>query len=334
MQHTDIRTNQGSQHRLEIMERVEVLLALALKRTPAAGVCPSLEEISAWYERRLTARREREVESHVARCPHCYGIWSGLLDAGTHRDGPGIQYEHTAESAAGWRRSIWRGGLIGAGLTVVCALFLVYSFLLPQRTQWPLYERVEQGYLAFIEAGLAAAIPTKWVWSSGLQFKGAEIASGASQQKIRQHQTAQQAFQYGVRVGLQRVAGADGFWRGAVQALPSKPDTCAGILEEEGCEAINRTFYELGRWAVLIHFACDVTTAFGMSPETPMLLSSDFWPQQADLMTELDASIQASLPNSRFGRFFSEWHREVEDPTQPRSVLCGREAALLSLGLQ
>jgi len=320
-----------------LTEQVDILLALALGKDPVTGDCPSMEQIAAWHDGRLTASLGAEVESHVARCQHCYVIWSGMLDAiavdsEVHSQNRPDRSYSRPWSWMGWRPD-WRTVLAGGGLATAGIVLLVSLFLDSERSPWSQFENIEQGYLTIAAAGLAAAIDEKWVWGSGLRIKSPDVVGGINN-KSWERQAAQRAFQYGVRIGLQRMVGADGFWRGAVQALPSSPESCSGNAQTDECESINRTFYELGRWGVLVHFACDVSNSFRLSYKVTEQLPADFWVQQVGLMAELDQLVQETLSDSSFARFFTEWRREAEEPVQPRSTLCSREAALLTLGLQ
>jgi len=320
-------------------EQVDVLLVLALSQESATGDCPSMEQIVAWHEHRLIGRPGAEVESHVARCQHCYGIWSGLLDAAGVDNEPRPQDRRDPRRQRCWSWTRWysrrRAGLVSGGLIAAGIVALLVSLNFgPERSQWPHIANIEQGYLTIVETGLAAAIEEKWTWGSGLGIKSPDVVGGNNKKESWERQLAQRAFRYGVRVGLQRMVGADGFWRGAVQALPSSTESCSGSMEEEACESINRAFYELGRWGVLVHFACDVSTSFGTSTRVSEQLSPEFWTLQVDLMAELDQLIQLTLSDSSFARFFTEWRREAEEPIQPRTALCSREAALLTLGLR
>ena len=224
--------------------------------------------------------------------------------------------------------------LAGGVFTTVLAGLFLNAVISPIPTQRSLYERIEQGYMTYRESGLAANAREKWFWGSGLQLKSPGAADDMSAALPWERRAAHRAFQYGVRAGLQEAVGGSGFWRGVVQSLPADPEGCAGNADEDACSDINLAFYGLGRWAVLVHFACDVTTSFRLSSQAQQKLPRDFWTRQVDVMAELDQSVQATLPNSRFSRFFSDWRREAEVPTEPRNVLCSREAALLSLGLQ
>jgi hypothetical protein len=313
--------------------RLEAMLGLALDAHPAEGSCPSIEEIAGWYDRTLPQARARHVKAHVARCQQCYSVWFGLVECGGLRGAvesvaPGFLGRARA-ALAGWFALPRHWGPIATGVAAagVTAAYLIA----PGQPAW--IGTIDRGYES-LSGVVAQSAPSaaRWPWGKGLGERGVENPWDelAELRMSHEHEAARAAFGAGVRAGLSESLHDTSEWTSVLAALPPEPPACASAASQKTCEEINTVFEGVGRWAVLLHFACllDRQLTEGAAPP-----DAAFWRDQIDVLEKVGGAIDARLPADAFGRFFSDWRAEALTVDDPRAVLCAREASLLSLGL-
>ncbi len=355
-------------------ERAEILLALALTQEAPPGECPSLAEIAAWHEHRLSGPRRAEVEAHVARCGRCYSVWMGLAEAvdllrnkgqwvGTETPGTetgGQRNKSSGEGDAGlpgtikdlWGRwfsgprLVWAGGGVATALAGITALALFLPHLVGQG---PLdsYAGIACGYERFQEAGLASSIPERWRWATQPAAPGEEEpvfrwrgatppAAVPPKETPRAHPVSlsphQTAFQAGVRNGLDASTPDTLFWQQVREALPATLPSCEKNTISASCKEAYGALESVGRWAALLHFTCNAAPQAAIPAATD--LDGMFWTTQHKVMSGLAALLREQAPGSSFSRLFTNWEQKAQGNAKSRSVLCEREAELLSLGFR
>jgi hypothetical protein len=218
-------------------------------------------------------------------------------------------------------------GPLAAGLAAAAAA-AVYMFPVGSAS-W--IRNIDGGYESLAQV-VAQSAPSaaRWTWGRGLGVRGVEDPWErlASLQASYEHEAAVSAFGAGARAGLRASVGDAPDWAPILAALPAAPHPCDSAAAPDACEKVSTTFEGVGRWAVLLHFACALDPASaGSAPDAA------FWRDQAGVLDQAARAIDASVAGSPFDRFFSDWQAEAQRGDDPRAVLCAREASLLSLGL-
>ena len=309
--------------------RLEVMLGLALEGHPPEETHPSLEDIAGWYDQTLPQARSIQVKAHVARCRECYAVWFGLLECGpcgAEEPAPGL-FARALAACANWLNQTRAWGLATTGLAAV-GVTAAYLFASGD----PAWLRtIDRGYKS-LSGAVAQSAPsaTRWAWGKGLGVRGMENPwERLAELRIsHEHEAARAAFGAGVRAGLSETLHDTSDWTPVLAALPTEPPACVPSASPPSCEEINTIFQGVGRWAVLLHFACLLDRQPG--GEQP---NTAFWRDQISVLGKVGSEIDAQLPADAFGRFFSDWQAEALASEDPRAVLCAREASLLSLGL-
>ncbi|MEL7450110.1 MAG: hypothetical protein AAFN78_12930 [Pseudomonadota bacterium] len=107
------------------------LLGLAATEAPPDGVCPTLEELSAWQARALSEEDAARLDAHVPHCLRCLELWTGMLEA-TGVLEPALE---PAPTPGPWRfLHRWRGAAVAASAV---AVFAVAGVLLQQTADRP-----------------------------------------------------------------------------------------------------------------------------------------------------------------------------------------------------
>jgi hypothetical protein len=324
--------DKSSEHILPPIEgRFEVMLGLALEQHPPEETHPSLEEIAGWYDQTLPQARSPQVKTHVARCRECYAVWFSLVECGRGGEvvpAPGA-FARAVAACASWLNQPRAWGVVATGLAAVgvAATYLIA----PGDPAW--LQTIDHGYRS-LSGAVAQSAPSaaRWPWGRGL---GARAMDNPWERlaEIRishAHEAARAAFGVGVRVGLSESLHDTSEWTSVLAALPAEPPACtrAELPPWAACEDINTIFEGVGRWAVLLHFACLLDRQpGGQQPDAA------FWRDQIGVLEKVGGAIDEHLPSDAFGRFFSDWSAESLASNDPRAVLCAREASLLSLGL-
>jgi len=309
--------------------RFEVMLGLALEGHAPEETHPSLEDIAGWYDQTLPKARSRQVKAHVARCQECYAVWFGLVECGCGgavEPAPGL-FARAVAACANLLNQPRAWGLVTTGLAAV-GVTAAYLFASGD----PAWLRtIDRGYTS-LSGAVAQSAPsaTRWSWGRGLGARGMDNPWErlAELRTSHEHEAARAAFGVGVRAGLSESLNDTSDWTPVLAALPAEPPACVPAASPPSCEEINTIFQGVGRWAVLLHFACLLDRQpGGEQPDTA------FWRDQIGVLGKVGSAIDAQLPADAFGRFFSDWRAESLASEDPRAVLCAREASLLSLGL-
>jgi hypothetical protein len=313
-----------------VAERVEVLLALAIDAPGPATSCPPLEDIAAWYDGRLPRAEVPSIRTHVARCRRCYAAWWALVEAA----GVAGPARVTLRDAGRRLLSACGRGLARPrtwGLTAAAAAAAGVAVLYFGAWGAPGWiDTINDGYRNLSTAvARSAPAAARWTWGAGLASRGLRATpDGAAHAGT--HETARAAFSAGVRTGLDETVGTASAWMPVLAALPAEPLPCTHASTPAGCEERNAVFHEVGRWATLVHFACTLEREPAQGAAPP---DAAFWRAQSRVIGEAGRAIDAALPDDPFARFFADWRAEARASDDPRSLLCAREASLLSLGL-
>jgi hypothetical protein len=305
-----------------------VLLSLAIDTAGPQESCPSLEEIAGWQDGTLPHEAVERVTAHVARCASCYAIWFSLVeDADLVPERAPSAWAKLLASCRTFFGSMGPASFAAAGLAAAAVAFVAISFF-----REPAWTRlIDSGYRT-LSGTIAHSTPsaTRWSWGKGLGVRAVENPwdPGASSRASEVHEAARTAFGAGVRHGIGESVPDAGEWKGVLATLPAAPPACARGDSPEACNEINAILPGVGRWAVLLHFSCDLGAAVDAQQPT-----AAFWKQKATVLEQAGRLIEKNLPEDPFARFFADWRAEVQRGGDARSALCAREAALLSLGL-
>ena len=306
-----------------------MLLSLAIAAPAPQDRCPSLEEIAGWHDGTLPREALQRVTAHVARCASCYATWFCLVEAADLVSEPAPSA--WAKLLASWRAffsGLGPASFVTAGLAAAAVAFVAVSLV--GGPTWT--GMIDSGYRS-LSGTVAHSAPsaTRWLWGKGLGQRAVENPWGrlAETQANYVHEAARTAFGAGVRRGLGESVPDSGDWTGVLAALPAAPPSCANAGSPEVCNEINTIFPGVGRWAVLLHFSCGL----GEGPDSAQQPDANFWKQQASVLEQAGRLVESNMPGDPFARFFADWRAEAQRSGHPRTALCAREAALLSLGL-
>lgn len=236
-------------------ERLEAQLALRLPAPPPRGAPPSLAEIDAWRQGRLTAARAAEVMAYVARDPAYYQQWFELRRAAAEAvapvarptRGPGVvTWVGPLRDLARWLGARWpSAALVGGGLATALLVGLAVTTLRPpgQTPEWTRLLDEDQARWGPLAGGPA----TDWPWRGGVtrDTRGPTAAALTPEQ---------QSFQVGVRTVLAPAFAATPAGPAILQGLASQPGLCA--VGDPACRDRQAAAQALGRWAALAHLAC------------------------------------------------------------------------------
>lgn len=252
-------------------DRAIALAALAVGHPPAAGECPPAAELAALLEDRLDVAGREGLFAHLAACPGCYEQWLTLAavagEEGGRRVIPGP-----------WGRG-WRPGVVFywiSGMTLALAASLAL-FLLPMvRTatvaelvtaayQRPAWQRPPGG------GEIRQLLPLPWEGGpAGYGFAPDSSPSSAAQ-----------AFGNGMVVGRE-LLGRETKLTGANPPVATKlAQRPLGGRWEASAAA---PYYWLGRWLILLQYACLVTDF----PE-----AGPFWQEQGKTLARLQSDLAA-----------------------------------------
>lgn len=304
---------------------VDVLLALAIGQTQAQDECPSLEELAAWYDQKLTDSHAKVVKSHVARCEQCYATWTDLVEW--------VPLGQRAASpiTAPRRRAHW---WLGGGLASAVSGVLVVSMVMVSTPFDSILRTIDGGYAAAVREASVAPIEEQWAWRNGWQTRSFAVATQEdTEQPQHSLQVVQQAFRNGVKLGLEEIVQPTPFWREILTAFPSQATSCIDASSDANCAALDAVFQSVGRWVVSLHFACQAHKG-GAEFGVPSV-DSQFWAQQMDIVTQLAPVITELTPDSLYSRFFDHWSQSAAPSNvSAAELICSQQGSLLSYGLQ
>lgn len=239
-------------------DRAIALVALAVEPSPAAAACPTPAELAALLDDPLHAAGREALLAHLAACPLCYEQWLALAAA---------DEEASRHILAGpWHR-IWRPGtkkywFTGLGLALAASLVLLLMPMSKPPAVAKLVAAAYQDVLAQrpVVDGEALRQRLSFPWEAGPAGYGFSPASPASE--------AARAFAKGLTAGralLAQETKATGTIPQVAEKLAQWP------LGEEWERHGAADYYWLGRWLVLLQYACLVTDFPQAGP---------FWRQQ------------------------------------------------------
>jgi hypothetical protein len=288
--------------------RKAAMLALLVADAKPDGPAPTLAEIDAWQNGRLDPVRGEQVKSHLARTPEALAMFTEML--ATER----MQLTETQpRSLPGgimrvikgfrFRNPIW---LAGAATAAVLVLSVV---LVTQRGhEQPGFSPLPPQYLA--------SLSYSWPW--GAQA----ISRGGSQATPDQRQ----AFQAGLRQGLQELTRGEGQWGKAISGLAREMPECESATNATACRQATETLRDTGQTAAGLYLACLAWEA-GMPDQTPF--DAAYWQGQPAQWQAIENKLQGVADPEAWARVVSELaHTDLDN----RSSLCLGIIGLIDMG--
>lgn len=277
-------------------ERLMALFKLMSVDEQAIGDKPTLEEIQAWYHGELEEKRSSEVKSHVARDPEVFSLWK------TIRDIEADEKKLSTRILNLWLRLKQRLSFkspifLGGGLVTAFSIMLLFIVLPLHRGSWsPLDNPIE------------ANITYDWPYYG----RGVTRSSGINYQ----HKIALQAGLYkGIWVTTKGKKG----WQVALNALPSRPQSCDKEANVVLCKSQTRLLVKTGAYAAIAYLACRE-----IKLNTLPKFKSDFWKKLSVSWSELSKELEKGKLNS-----FSELIRPFLSESSNVQTICENTKKIL-----
>lgn len=307
-------------------------LAAASGEFVSPDSCPPPATIAAFHDGRLSAEQAAATKQHLRVCHRCYQDWVALIDVADIVDA------RAAATAPRWRR--WLSGVAmpapmraaTAALVLLGAIGTTLWVVSPERGDASLVQRVDGAFGTFVSM---TSLPARerlidsgrWVWRPGLASRGLQQPIDGDVAAFQ----ALRAFAAGAGTGLRALAPSTPDWQIVLADLPASPG-CADTLAASECDNVNDVFQSLGRWAVVLHFACGARAdQVAGGSET-----IGFWTAQTELLGDFEHNARRVLPDRPLTRYLGMWREGVAngvDTPGAVTALCDRSAGFLSLGL-
>lgn len=267
-----------SQSEFDAETKAEVLLMLALDDGSPEGTRPTREDIAAWHEGLVDAKkRAQEIKSWIVRDSECYQVYHDLLSAEMAIDSITVQT----------KRSIDKPGFIDylsriltvwtipkPALAASLAVFILSIVLIPRFVNDPQY-LIDAGYTTI--SGQGMKFDDSWPWNNDLQTKSVdltELLHGGIDKNPNS------SFLFGIRNGLETLSFEDQAALAlAIQGLPDRESDCSQDTNVSNCVIRQKLSVLTGRWAILNYAGCNAVKVTG--------ISSEFWVQQSNALEKI-----------------------------------------------
>lgn len=267
-------TNPNDRHPIEpdsAENRKAALLALLVDRAKPEGPAPTLAEIGAWQSDRLDSERSDQVKSHLARDPASFAVFTELLAAQRMEmaEKPKEYLFSAIMRALGGlatRNAVWIAGAATATVLVLSVLLV-----LPRHND-------EAGRVP-LSPQFLASLPYAWPWDPQ------SISRGAPQTTPEQRQ----AFQAGLRQGLEELTQGERQWAQAIAGLATEMPDCKQAANPSECRQTRDTLNAAGRNAAGLYLACLAWEA-GVQDQVPF--DATYWTEQAALWQAIASKLQ------------------------------------------
>ncbi|MEM9387550.1 MAG: zf-HC2 domain-containing protein [Pseudomonadota bacterium] len=282
--------------------------------------CPPDTHLAALFDGSLPPAQAAQVRRHIAHCPRCYRSLLHLAEVSDLLVEP---------SPIPLRPSRGLITLLG-GVGVAAAAVLLTLTLQLGGPDW--VRTMDAPYDALREAvvdGRYRPSATGWIWRKGYAARGLGLPDTA------RTRIARSALTKGVAQGLDTATDPlDERWASIRRDTPAPSLACEEVSARE-CRRIAQFHQAVGRWAVLMHFACEPLR----SDEVPsaqggrnVWMGEAFW---QDAITTLEGIAERSAritPDEGYARLFQNWSaRAVAD--EPATVCRGVPPLLSTLVL-
>ncbi len=297
--------------------RVLGLLGALWAPTRDGHESPTDEEIAALFDGRLTPSRATQVRAQLAHCPDGYRSLIHLTEVADIADA----------AAAPARPHPYRGRItLMGGLGVAAAALLATVTLLldsPDRTL-----SLDDSYLALSQAvssGRYRPSQTGWIWRAGYGSRNLGAPETA------RSTAAQTALTVGVARGLEQSTSSLEDWLEVRSDLGAVKMRC-GELPAGECERIRSLYEEVGRWAVLMHFACEpLQSGDSQSDSDGAWTEPQFWQEAGTSLARIAEESARLTPDGPYARLFENWNART-DPADPATLCRGVPPLLSTMG--
>jgi hypothetical protein len=301
----------------EESDRLRALLALALTKEKPKGRHVSPENLVAWREGRLKSDEHEAIQEHLSQCEECYTSWMELIDLGEPEPAAfGDLVQMKLHRFRCWfKEHSWGISLSGGGLAA--AFIVLMLFLIPPK---PIKERIDSGYNEFFGSVPRSQISQYWPYTSR---RGPQRGRPQPQKLFGPDQSAERiAFLAGVRAGLEEAQTKSApYWDDIIATLPQGAGDCPKGLSGDACKNVQERLKEAGKWAVLLHLACET--------EHPAAISAAFWNAQQETLTQLSGQINRLNVSGSLRTFFLNWSGKASKAQDAKKGVCSEEIGSL-----
>ncbi|MEO0422254.1 MAG: zf-HC2 domain-containing protein [Pseudomonadota bacterium] len=279
--------------------------------------CPPQTHIAALFDGKLDADQAAEVRAHLATCPHCYRSLLHLSEVADLID------DAAPAPLARRHRLFTRLG----GLGIAAALLLTTATLLQPLLRPADWTRTMEAPYATLRGAVVEGrhrpSATGWIWRPGYSARGLGLPDTA------RTRVARAALTSGVAQGLDAVTSSLEPWmpvRGELSAAAAL--SCEDLPERE-CASITEFHQDVGRWAVLMHFACEPLRGDGLDAAgADTWVDRPFWQDATDTLSAIAKQSARLTPDDAYARLFANWSTRA-DANEP-ATLCRGVPPLLS----
>jgi len=318
---------------VQLQERIDVILALAIDSPKKTSPCPDDDELVAWYEKTLTDERHQEITAHLAGCTSCYLVWSDLamvteLPATFVEPVPEstrqstVVQSKTRSNFSQWFGSLFRPGVwvTGGFGTAIAAAMLVF-ILLPTFRMNSVEQSITGGFAALPDITAGPLLPSVLPEEKQPKYASKSLFPQETISKPSWHAATpmQEAFAVGVAKGMHSLSALDATDTALLGQLPGSISMHPANVSKRTWKRRKNALVQAGRWAVLVNHACSQP-----SDALPPFLS-----KQESVLSYLAKEITAYPDKDQYTFFFDSW---VNAPEQEKDM-CGRAKALLGMGL-
>ncbi len=305
--------------RHEEIDRLHALLALALTKDAPQGRHITPEKLVAWREGRLKADERERIQVHLSQCDECYTNWMEQIEFGD------VEPASFSELLQMWRQrivcwfkvlpSIGKVGFTGGGLATALAMLLLIINIF---TSVPIGKMVDDSYSTFLNSVPVSQIPQDWPFVPQRGTRG--TPKTAKKLFAEVHAAERLAFLSGVRAGLEKTQKSLPAFDDIIANLPENAVECPERISEGSCTSLKKNLQEAGKWAVLLHLACETE---------PASISADFWKEQQGILSQLSKQINKLEVSDNLRSFFLDWNVESAKTAAPRDGVCLRVDSLM-----